>query len=59
VERKIGHLMRRRQGGRQARMRGQPKVDADFSLLAAAVNLARPAVVGLTSTGRGWATTPG
>jgi hypothetical protein len=41
VERKIGHLMRRKHGGRRARVRGRDKVAADFSLLAAAVNLAR------------------
>ena len=41
VERKIGHLMRRKHGGRRARMRGLAKVAADFALLAAAVNLAR------------------
>jgi hypothetical protein len=40
VERKIGHLMRRRHGGRRARVRGRAKVAADFALLAAAVNLA-------------------
>jgi len=51
VERKIGHLMRRRHGGRRARVRGRTKVNADFSLLAAAVNLARLGVLGLTSTG--------
>jgi hypothetical protein len=48
VERKLGHLMRRRHGGRRARVRGQAKVAADFSLLAAAVNLARFGVLGLT-----------
>jgi hypothetical protein len=48
VERKIAHLMRRRHGGRRARVRGQLKVAADFALLAAAVNLARLAVLGLT-----------
>jgi Transposase DDE domain/Transposase domain (DUF772) len=47
VERKIGHLMRRRHGGRRARVRGRPKVAADFSLLAAAVNIARFGVLGL------------
>jgi len=47
VERKIAHLMRRRHGGRRARMRGIRKVDADFNLLAAAVNVARLAVLGL------------
>jgi hypothetical protein len=46
VERKISHLMRRRHGGRRARVRGKPKVAADLALLAAAVNLARLAVLG-------------
>ena len=56
VERKLGHLVRRKHGGRRARVRGKAKVDADFSLLAAAVNLARLAVLGLAWTpGRGWA----
>jgi len=57
VERKLGHLMRRHHGGRRARVRGQPKVDADFNLLAAAANVARLAVLGLQSTTTGWATT--
>src|SRR2546427_6416085 len=35
VERKIGHLMRRRHGGRRARVRGKARVAADFALLAA------------------------
>ena len=56
VERKIAHLMRRRHGGRRARVRGRPKVCADFALLAAAVNLARLAVLGLVGTGGSWAT---
>lgn len=55
VERKIGHLMRRRHGGRWARMRGQLKVAADFALLGAAVNLARLAVLGLIAIGGTWA----
>jgi hypothetical protein len=55
VERRIAHLMRRRHGGRRARVRGRPKVAADFSLLAAAVNLARLAVLGLVRQGAGWA----
>ncbi len=56
VERKIGHLMRRRHGGRRARVRGQDKINADLSLLAAAVNLARLAMLNLISTGTGsWA----
>ena len=49
IERKIGHLMRRRHGGRRARVRGRVKVNADFNLLAAAVNLARLATLGVTS----------
>jgi Transposase DDE domain len=55
VERKISHLMRRRHGGRRARVRGRTKVDADFSLLAAAVNLARLATLGVTHHTGGWA----
>lgn len=55
IERKLGHLMRRRHGGRRARVRGRLKVGADFALLAAAVNLARLAVLGLVRTGSGWA----
>jgi IS5 family transposase len=55
VERKIGHLMRRRHGGRRARVRGLPRVAADFSLLAAAANLARLATLGLARTGGTWA----
>jgi hypothetical protein len=55
VERKIGHLMRRRHGGRRARVRGQLKVAADFALPAAAINLARLAVLGAAADGRNWA----
>ena len=56
VERKLAHLMRRRHGGRRARMRGQNKVGADFSLLAAAHNLARLATLGVRSApGGSWA----
>ena len=56
VERKLGHLMRRKHGGRRARVRGTAKVDADFNLLAAAANLARLGVLKLRSTpDRGWA----
>ena len=54
VERKIGHLMRRRHGGRRARVRGQLKVAADFALLAAAVNLARLAMLGLAFRSGNW-----
>ncbi len=57
VERKIAHLMRRRHGGRRARVRGTTKIAADFALLAAAVNLARLAALAVTSgPGPGWAT---
>jgi len=55
VERKISHLMRRKHGGRRARVRGSTKVAADFQLLAAAVNLARFAVLGLNHQPTGWA----
>jgi hypothetical protein len=55
VERRIAHLVRRRHGGRRARVRGRPKVGADFALLAAAVNLARLAVLGLVRSGPTWA----
>ena len=54
VERKISHLMRRRHGGRRARVRGKPKVSADFALLAVAVNLARLAVLGIVAQHGGW-----
>jgi hypothetical protein len=47
--------MRRRHGGRRARVRGQLKVAADFALLAAAINLARLAVLGAAADGRNWA----
>jgi hypothetical protein len=58
VERKIAHLMRRRHGGRRARMRGRLRVAADFNLLAAAINLARLATLGLTQTSHGQTTRP-
>ena len=48
--------MRRKHGGRRARVRGQTKVNADFALLAAAINLARLATLGLTRQAAGWAT---
>jgi hypothetical protein len=55
VERKIAHLMRRKHGGRRARVRGQTKTAADFKLLAGAVNLARLAALGLTHQDGAWA----
>jgi Transposase DDE domain/Transposase domain (DUF772) len=57
VERKLAHLMRRKHGGRRARVRATTKVDADFRWLAVAANLARLAVLGLRSTTNGWAVT--
>lgn len=57
VERKLAHLMRRRHGGRRARVRGRNKVAADFNLLAAAHNLARLAVLSIRGDPNGnWAT---
>lgn len=41
VERKLAHLMRRRHGGRRARVRGTERVAQDFVMLCAAVNLQR------------------
>jgi IS5 family transposase len=58
VERKLAHLMRRRHGGRRARVRGTIRVDADFTLLAAAVNLARLGTLGLRSSSLGWTLAP-
>lgn len=54
VERKIGHCMTRRHGGRRARVRGLLRITADFRLLAAAMNLKRLATLGLRSTANGW-----
>ena len=56
VERKLAHLMRRKHGGRRARVRGTSKVDTDFRLLAAAANLARLAALAAHSTATGWTT---
>jgi IS5 family transposase len=47
--------MRRRHGGRRARVRGLVKVAADFALLAAAVNLARLGVLGVAYRNGAWA----
>ena len=58
VERKLAHLLRRRHGGRRARVRGLVRVAQDFKLLAAAVNLARFATLGLYSTANGWQVQP-
>jgi Transposase DDE domain/Transposase domain (DUF772) len=55
VERKLAHLLRRRHGGRRARVRGRLRVAQDWQLLAAAVNLARFAALGVRSKPGGWA----
>lgn len=47
VERKLAHMMRRKHGGRRARLRGTERVRHDFALLAAAINLARLAALGV------------
>jgi Transposase DDE domain/Transposase domain (DUF772) len=49
VERKLAHLMRRRHGGRRARMRGTERIGQDFMLLCAAANLHRLAQFQLRS----------
>ncbi len=53
--------MRRRHGGRRARVRSQTKIAADFALLAAATNLARLAVLGVAATTAAgcWTVAPG
>lgn len=55
VERKLAHLVRR---GRRARRRGLARVDADWNLLAAAANLARLAVLGITVDNGSWQPAP-
>lgn len=54
VERKIGHLMQRRHGGRRARVRGCARVMHDFALLGAADNLRRLATLGVYYDGSTW-----
>jgi transposase len=54
VERKIGHMMRRKHGGRRARVRGRLRIELDFSLLAAATNLARLSRLGLNLDSGTW-----
>lgn len=55
VERKLAHLVRR---GRRARRRGLQRVDADWTLLAGAVNLARLAALDVRHTAGSWRTAP-
>jgi IS5 family transposase len=57
VERKIAHLMARRWGGRNARVRGLARVTTDLATRAAAINLARLATLGLNYGTNGWAVT--
>jgi len=47
VERKLAHMMRRKHGGRRARVRGCERVRHDFALLSASINLARLAALGI------------
>jgi hypothetical protein len=54
VERKLAHLVRRRHGGRCVRVRGLARVGQDWRLLAAAVNLARLAAIGVQYGTNGW-----
>lgn len=54
VERKIAHLMRRRHGGRRARVRGTIRVGHDFALLGAATNIARIAALGVRTENGTW-----
>jgi DDE family transposase len=58
VEPKLAHLLRRRHGGRSARVRGRLRVAQDWRLLAATVNLARFAVLGVHSRPGAWAVAP-
>ena len=51
---KLAHLLRRSHGGRKARMRGRERVEQDWQLGAAAVNLARLASLGLRHGLNGW-----
>jgi hypothetical protein len=55
VERKLAHLVRH---GRRARRRGLQRVDADWNLLAGAVNLARLAALGVRYDRQWWVTAP-
>ena len=55
VERKLAHLVQR---GRKAARRGLQRVDADWNLLAGAVNLNRLATLRVHHTAEGWRTAP-
>ena len=55
VERKLAHLMRRKHGGRRARVRGSERTRQDFAMFAAAHNLARLAKLGVRRGETAWA----
>ena len=55
VERKIAHVVRVSWGGRRARTRGRQRVATDVQTRAAAVNLARLAVLRVSFTNGRWA----
>lgn len=58
VERKISHFVRNPWGGRKARTRGSTRILTDVIARAAAINLARLAVLDVHFTPTGWATSP-
>ena len=58
VERKIAHFTRRLWGGRKARCRGLARITTDVDTRAAAINLARLAVLGVGFNGSTWAASP-
>jgi hypothetical protein len=55
VERKLAHFARRLWGGRHARCRGLARIATDVDTRAAALNLARLAVLGVSHDGTTWA----
>lgn len=58
VERKISHFVRKPWGGRKARTRGSARILTDVITRAAAINLARLAVLDVHFTPTGWETSP-
>lgn len=59
VERKISHFARRVWGGRKARCRGTARIATDVDTRAAAINLARLAILGVGFDGTRWAASTG
>lgn len=55
IERKIAHFTRRPWGGRKARCRGKERILTDALTRAAAINLARLAVLGVRTAPTSWA----